>query len=284
MNPSAALLGVAVGSCAVFALALVVSLNHKSGSLSLWWERHCSKLERRLRGLGIRHRGREVALAQLVAFALSIAGWAATGSPVGMVLAGAALVGPTWVIRRLAMKRRNRLDQQVEGFLTALANALQATPSLGDAFCSLRELLPQPMSSEIEHTEKEVRLGRGFSEALRAMVKRTDSERLGTAVSALLMGRQVGGDLAAVLRSTAVAMREMDRLEGVVRAKTAEGKFQMWALTFIPLVAAFAFELMKPGYFDPLLKTVTGWAALVVAALFWVGALLVARKVLSVEL
>ena len=76
----------------------------------------------------------------------------------------------------------------------------------------------------------------------------------------------------------------MNRLEGVVRTKTGEGKAQLWVLAVFPFAICAGFNAVQPGYFDPLQKTFVGYIILTIAILFWIGALLVARKVLTVDI
>jgi tight adherence protein B len=87
-----------------------------------------------------------------------------------------------------------------------------------------------------------------------------------------------------VLETTALAIREMSRLEGVVKTKTAEGKAQLWVLGLLPLVLMFALHNMQPGYFDPLRDNIIGWIISFVAGTFWVTSIAMARKILQVDI
>ncbi len=76
----------------------------------------------------------------------------------------------------------------------------------------------------------------------------------------------------------------MQRLEGVVQSKTAEGKAQVWVLALVPFGLSAALNWLQPGYFDPLMNSPIGWIALFVAGMCWLGSLLLARKVLAVDI
>lgn len=282
--PLSALLMSTVLFAAISVGALAFATAQSGNPLALAWQGYYGKLEEDLRRVHIRDRGRRVAVMQIAAAAALTLGFALSGHPLVLVGIALALVGPRLYVSRLKSQHTRAIDEQVEAFLIALGNALKATPSLGNAFLSVRELLPAPISLEIAQAEKELRLGSSIEDVLLAMSTRVDSPRLDTGISALLIGRQVGGDLGSVLDSTASAIREMDRLEGVVRSKTAEGKFQMIVLIAGPLAIVGMLELMKPGYFDPLMASFKGWVAMGIAMMLWTGALLVARKVLKVDL
>ena len=76
---------------------------------------------------------------------------------------------------------------------------------------------------------------------------------------------------------------EMNRLLGVVRSKTGEGRMQLWVLAAFPFVIAFGLNAVQHGYFDPLQSSITGQIAVGIAAVLWISSLLVARKVLAVD-
>jgi tight adherence protein B len=116
------------------------------------------------------------------------------------------------------------------------------------------------------------------------MSARVGSKPLDTAISALLIGRQVGGNLPVIMETTAAAMREMERLEGVVRTKTAEGKAQLWVLALFPLVLMLSFNAVSPGYFDALTESAVGTLATVIALGCWGASLVVAQKILAVDI
>ena len=194
----------------------------------------------------------------------------------------AAVVPPTWV-ERMRRERVIAIEAQLDAFLLALANALKATPSLGDAFISLQQLVPAPLGKEIELAVKRLRLGASLEQALLHMGGRVGSRQLDTALSAILIGRQIGGNLPTALETTASSFREMARLEGFVRSKTAAGRAQLWVLAVFPFLLVYALDAVRPGYFDPLADSLAGYGVVLAAAVAWVSSLLAARKVLAVD-
>jgi len=116
------------------------------------------------------------------------------------------------------------------------------------------------------------------------MASRIGSRGVDSALSAILIGRQVGGNLPKVLESTAASIREMQRLEGVLRTKTAEGKAQLWVIGALPAGLIFVLNFFNPGYFDPLKESVTGYLIAGIAGGMWMAALFLARKILAVDM
>ena len=69
-----------------------------------------------------------------------------------------------------------------------------------------------------------------------------------------------------------------------MRAKTAEGRFQLIVLAVFPFFLAVGLESISPGYFEPLSDGVLGPVLLLVAGVSWAASIVVARKILAVDL
>ena len=176
------------------------------------------------------------------------------------------------------------IESKLDGFILALANALKATPSLGNALEYVEPLLPPPLDDEIRLALKEMRVGTTLEQALLNMSARIQSVELDATFTGLLIARQVGGELPKILETTAGTLREMTRLQGVVRTKTAEGKVQLFVVALFPAGVLFGFDLLSPGFFDPLTGGASGLFIIGTCVALWVVALVIARKVLSIDL
>ena len=187
----------------------------------------------------------------------------------------------------LASERADRvkkLEEQVDSFILALANSLKTVPSPGAALQAVLPVLQNPTRQEIERVVKEMRVGNTVEQALVNMSARVRSRTVDAALSAVLIGLQVGGNLPVVLETTAATIREMKRLEGVVRTKTSEGRAQLLVLILFPFGIIGAFNWVQAGYFDPLQKTFIGYVIVTGAVFLWLAALLLARKILTVDI
>ncbi|MGB0680287.1 MAG: type II secretion system F family protein [Polyangiales bacterium] len=165
-----------------------------------------------------------------------------------------------------------------------LANALRASPSLGEALASSVELVSAPLSQELDLTVKAMHLGTPLQAALRQMVQRIGSRSVGAAITTLQVAQRTGGNLPQTLETAAAALREMARLEGVVRTKTAEGRSQLMVLAAIPFGLGAAIYAISPESLAPLWTTPAGYLLLAIATALWLGALLLARKILAVDI
>lgn len=287
MTPKLLVLGLKWGSVTLVTLGILLgawaALSDPQSIVWRTWARYVAHLERKLRLMFIFVPGLRVAVGQLlVGFAL-LGIHAVIDLPYWWAFLLMVAVVPSMWIERMRQQRVVAIEQQLDGFLMALANALKATPSIADAFISVQALIPAPLQKEIELAVKEMRLGSSLDQALLHMAGRIGSRQIDTALSAILIGRQLGGNLPQILDTTAQTFREMSRLEGFVRSKTAEGKAQLWVLALFPFGLMYALNTVRPGYFDPLTSSVIGYILVVVAGVCWIGSIVLARKVLSVD-
>lgn len=275
--------GVALVTAGVFVLVLAAAIA-RDGIAYRYFTRYLAYLERNLRALFLFFSPRRIVWAQLFAVLAVAMLHAAVDLPFWYAFVGLILIFPAVYLQRLRRQRIEAIEKQLDAFMQALANGLKTTPSIGAALSAIQPLLANPLRQEVELALKQTRIGSSVDQALLDMGARVGSRQLDAALSAVLIGRQVGGNLPKVLETTAATLREMSRLEGVVRTKTAEGKMQLWVLALFPAFIMLALNAVSPGYFDPLTKSFVGYVLVTIAALFWVASLVVARKVLAVDL
>ena len=256
----------------------------QSGPGWRYYARYCSALERRLRLQFIWTKGSQIVLGQAGAMFLLALGQVSIGVPYWPLVGIAILFGPLMYIEQMRKKRVELIEQQLDNFILGLANALKSTPSIGGALGTVAAILSDPTRQEVDLCLKEMKVGSTLEQSLIHMASRIGSRSVDTALSAVLIGRQVGGNLPKVLEQTANSLREMARLEGVLRTKTAEGKMQLYVLGGLPIGLTFGLNHLFPGYFIPMSQTITGQITLGVAGMMWLAALVLARKILAVDL
>jgi tight adherence protein B len=248
------------------------------------WGRYTASLERKMRPMFIWTPGRVIALGQFAALFLLLVIHVLVNVPFWYVVVFLIAFAPTLQIDMQRRKRVEEIEKQLDGFLLALANALKSTPSIGAAFQSVSPVLQPPIKQEVDLAIKEMKVGSTLDQALLHMAARVGSRQLDSALSSILIGRQVGGNLPKVLETTSASLREMARLDGVIRTKTAEGKMQLWVIGAMPLGLAIGLNFLFPGFTDPLTQSLTGYMLAFGIAGCWITALVLARKVLSIDI
>ena len=270
----------------LLALAILAGFEaaRQDSAIAALWNRYVALLDKKVRELFWTVKPASVAAVQTLLLAGTL-----LAAPVleWRWVLGASLaiaLGPVWYLKRCKKKRLLALEAQIEPFLLALTNALRTTSSIASALAAVENLMANPMRQELSLVLKELRVGSTIDQALLAMAARTHLSDLDAALSSMLIGRQVGGNLTEILETTAKTLREMSRLIAVLKSKTNSGRVQFLALAFAPVVIVFAFQTANPGYFNPLLKSVTGSILLVSAVGMWLVAIGLARKVLKAAL
>ena len=276
----AALIALGIASC-----SLCLGIIQRRDSLfSRLYYRYVLSLERRMRILFIDTRGSTIVVMQVLGVFVAIALGLALGEPLLFLLVPAVLVAPGRILERMRQKRVQQIEAKLDGFVVALANALRATPSAGRALAMVQGVAPAPLDRELELVLREIRVGSTLEQALQNMSARVRSFQLDAALSGLLIGRQTGGDVPRILDGAAETLREMARLRGVLRTKTADSRAQANVLAFLPAGLLFAFNMASPVYFRPLTETSSGWAVTAVAVAMWGASVIMTRKIMDLEL
>jgi tight adherence protein B len=249
-----------------------------------YYRRYVGHIDRNLKLLSLTGSGEKMVAGQGLGALILIAAGVFLDEPLcyGFVL----LVGvlPTVYLSQKRVEYVRMLELQVDSLILGLANSLKTVPSPAAALAALAPVVPVPTKYEVDRILKEMRVGSTLEQAILNMSARVKSPAMDSALSALLIGLQVGGNLPSVLENSAATIREMGRLEGVVKTKTSEGRAQLWVLALFPFGICLAFNYAQAGYFDPLQGTFVGYLVTSVAVAFWLAALFVARKVLKVDI
>lgn len=244
---------------------------------------HVAALSADLAFVRSRWRGERVATLQIVISAALLATVFVLGTLWIAPAVVPVFVAPTLLLGRARATRIGRIDEQLDTWLIALSNALKSGTSLGEAIASSAKLMRAPIREELEHALTQYHLGSPLDQALSDMAERLSSRAVTGAVVTLRIARNTGGDLSRTLEEAAASLREMARLEGVVRTKTAEGKAQAVVVSSIPAPLFAALEWMSPGFLSPLFDTMKGRLVILAAACLWIAAIALAVKITRVE-
>lgn len=194
------------------------------------------------------------------------------------VALGVAVLPPVMISRKVAA-RRETIDEQANGFALALGNALKATSSIGDALKGAVDVTAKPLKDELDTALRQMRVGSTLEEALLALSARVQSTALDVVVSALLIGRQTGGDLPRILEGTAASLRELKRLEKHTDKVTRSAKQSLLIAAALSLGIAVMLPTLFPGFLDPLRTTVKGQIYTVQMALVYLFALYLGYRI-----
>jgi tight adherence protein B len=162
----------------------------------------------------------------------------------------------------LLMRRKRRLKKfasQLPEALELIARALRAGHSLAAGFSLVAQEMSEPIGGEFLRTFEEQNLGKPMEEALEDMTKRVPNLDLKFFVTAIVLQRQTGGDLAEILDKIGHLIRERFQIWGQVQALTGEGRLSGVVLLALPPALFAVVYRMNPDYLmllftDPLGK------------------------------
>lgn len=177
----------------------------------------------------------------------------ATMNP-GIALAGFAvgIVGGLIILDVAIQRRRKAFVNQLGDMLTMVANALRAGFSFMQAFELISKEMDAPVGREVAKVIREVNIGASLETALEHMQQRMQSPDFNLVVTAVLIQRQVGGNLAEILDTIGGTIQERIRMRREVYALTAQGRMSGIVLTGLPFGLAAVLQFINPNYLTPL--------------------------------
>jgi tight adherence protein B len=179
---------------------------------------------------------------------------------------GAVMVLPLVAFNFRRKRRMTKLMNQLPDVFEMMSQALRAGHSLAGAIQLVYEQMPPPIATEFAQVYHEQNLGIKVEEALQSMADRVDSLDVRFFVTAVMIQRQTGGDLAEVLDNISGVIRERIELAGLVRGLTAEGRLSGWVLFALPALVFVASMFLNPNYARVLLEDPRGQIMLMIAA------------------
>lgn len=202
------------------------------------------------------------------------------GAVVGLLL---GLYAPSFVLRFLAKRRGTKFERQLPDVLTLVASSLSTGFSLLQALDAVAHDAADPAAKEFARAVAETRIGSDVDEALERMAARMESTNMGWTAMAVRIQRQVGGNLAETLRTTATTLREREGLYRHVRALSAEGRLSAYILIALPIGIFLLTLQSNPDYISLLWSNVLGIAMMAFGVLAMVAGIFWMRKVVNVE-
>ena len=216
-------------------------------------------------------------LVGLITFLVTLKGAMFFAGALAGILMGLALLGLR--IRR----RRKKFTNQLGDMLTMVANALRAGFSFMQAFELISREMDAPMGKEVKLVVNEVNLGNTIESALNNMQQRVASPDFELVVTAVLIQRQVGGDLAQILDTISETIAERVRMRREVMALTAQGRASAMVVGLVPIALAGALSIFNPNYLKPLIETDMGHMFIIAAVVLELIGVLIIRRIVDIK-
>lgn len=243
-------------------------------------------LEKKLQRAGLPLFASEfLAIALGVSAVAFLLGLALTESAVGALLLGALAAVVAFGYLEYRIKARlTAFQRQLGDTLLMMANALRSGFSFLQAVELVANDMKPPVSEEFGRVMHEVRLGISTEEALQHMSERIKSSDLDLIITAVLIQRQVGGNLAQIFRTISATINDRLNMRREIGAITAQGRLSGWVLGLMPVAMGLMMSAMNPAYLKPLFETDMGRIALGFGLVSEVIGMLIIRKIVNIDL
>jgi tight adherence protein B len=201
------------------------------------------------------------------------------------VLFGAFLfVIPTIVVN---IRKNHRVKKFLMYFPEALemfSRSLRAGHSFTGAIQLVGQEMPDPIGPEFQKVFDEQNLGIPMRQALIGMMNRIDLIDVNFFVTAILIQRETGGNLAEIIDKISYVIRERFRIHGQLKIFTAQARLTGIILAFLPVAVALILFTISPGYMRPLWEEPMGRSMIVGAIILQIAGMLVIRKIIRIKI
>lgn len=203
--------------------------------------------------------------------------------PIALMSAALGWALPRLWVRQLAARRLDAIEGQIPDALTAIAKSLRAGSGLLQALAFAADDTPAPLGDELARTLRELRLGADPEQVFSALSERVGSPDLDIAVTAILIQRSVGGNLAEILNTVTNTVRERALLHAEVKVLTTRQRVTGNLMAAMPVLVAVAFIALNPTVGRLLIDTFAGRVSLAIGLAFEVGGLFLIRRLGVIE-
>ncbi len=200
-----------------------------------------------------------------------------------VILMGIIAVAPFLYLKHKRKKRTAELEEQLVDAIGVMINALKAGHSFQSAMSNIAEDMDGPVAQEFGRVFRETQRGMSLEESMTRMVERTGSDDLSIMCTAILIQRQVGGNLSKVLENISATIKERIHLKGEIKTRTSQGRVSGYIVGGIPVLIVLGLSLINPAYMEPMLNTSNGHILLAIGVGMEVVGFFVINKIVDIK-
>jgi tight adherence protein B len=198
----------------------------------------------------------------------------------GMMTAAAPFLHVAW-------KRNQRLHKflaDLPDALELLGRGLGAGYLFSDALLIAATEMPEPVATEFRRTYDEQNLGLPLNAALENLTQRIPLMELQLCVTAVLIQRETGGNVAEILEKVADTVRDRFRILEDLKTLTTSSRLSAWVLCGIPVLVAVVETIINPEYMSVMWHEPLGQKLAALALVLQLAGILVVRRILQIKI
>lgn len=208
-------------------------------------------------------------------------------SQAALPVAFAALAGlwfPLMYVKRLKKRRIRRFEEQFPEAIDLLGRSIRAGHAFPTGLKVVGEESPDPMATEFRQIFDEQKFGLPLEDSLLGLADRIDLVDVRIFVTAILIQREVGGNLAEILDKISYTIRERFSLHRQIRVYTAQGRLTGYILAALPILLGLAITALNPEYMAILFEEPMGKVLIAAAAALQFLGFLLIRRIIDIEI
>ncbi len=164
---------------------------------------------------------------------------------------------PRWIERFRESRNQKKIRDQLFDFIDCVIQSLEAGSSVFQSLELAATEMDEPLASELQLTVAQINLGEDFEDALRSLGERMDNSDLQVIITAIILLKQSGGNLPALLRKLGDMMQDRQEIEREIKVYTVQGRLSGYVVSALPIAfllieSAFSRQFVRPLFTTPL--------------------------------
>jgi len=188
-----------------------------------------------------------------------------------------------WLNSRIKV-RLNDFNEQLNGGLVLISNALKAGHSFMQAISIAARETQGTFSDEFKILLKELNFGIPMEIAFANMLERLDSGDMKLVVNAIMIQRDIGGNLSEILENISTTIRERQKIKNEMKTLTAQGKMSGIIVMLMPVFLGGIIYVFNKEYIMLLFQTKVGLALLGISVFNELIGMAIIRKIINIEM
>ncbi len=191
---------------------------------------------------------------------------------------------PRFLIAKRIKDKIRLFDSQLDEGITIISNSLKAGYSFLQAVAVVTDETKDPFSKEFKKLLKEMSLGISEEDALKNLHNRVESEDFTLIMNAILIQKDIGGNLSEILDNISETIRERQKIKNELKTLIAQGKMSGAILSLLPVFLGLTIFLLNREYIMLLFTTATGLVMLGFAVVSELIGLFMIRKIINIDI
>lgn len=191
---------------------------------------------------------------------------------------------PELFISNRKKKRIKQFDDQLTEGIMVISNSLKAGYSFLQAVSVVTEEIKDPFAKEFKILLKEMTLGVSEDKALNNLLFRMESEDLRLVVNAILIQKDIGGNLSEILDNIEGTINERQKIKNEIKTLTAQGRLSGIIIAFIPVFLGIIIYTLNKDYVMVLFTNPIGKIMVISSIISEIMGLLIIRKVINIDI